>query len=852
MAIRDRLKSRNYYWEAIREHKRTVALISALMVTLPLFVFTALPPVEVVVENYEEVLEEVPVEIEIEVNVTKEIQVPVNITEEVVVNTTIEVNVTEGGSVFLAPQPPPPFLDSDIVLCIDTSGSMDANRMPLAKSAISSLLKQLNRSYSAGLSDDRVALVSFNASAGDWTTDAVIRSDLDFVGNNTHLNDVNDTTFSLTGSGGTDAWAGLNYSLNLLFNNQRNTSALKSIILLTDGEHNTGPWGVEVGTNGNYTGFMQLPANNGPYSESPIVQARDNDVKIYSIGLFEGVAYDFDEYFLRNISLDPDYGAFGDFFAGNDTLSLTESFLRARDQASGWSPVILNDTVIVGNGSRQLFTFNVTGNTRKLKWDLNWDNSSIDFNITAIDPNGTVIPITTNITENVIPLTNKQPKSVILDFPVHGIWQFNISWTNITAPELIKVRLSTYQPPIFIDSVSQFNSTTINGSQGQIARIKEKSYDNAINNYPNSVLDQKQLSKAELVQNETSSSQSVVFRVNVTNKNPVFTYHNITPHLLANFTGINLSYSWEPPVVSQLAQNESSSFLLNITLHEPALLQGNVFFKINCSEGYYDAYAQPLALDYRVTTQNITIETRLENQTITVLENQTIFVLENQTTYVIDMTTVLDYTYDRQAFDTLKWIGLLVTFILLMSFLTIYVKSREANLRNLASKLRSRMFKDQASLMTALQREGINILPGDISSVMASADNLDQLGDTIFDLTGEILSPELLIKLASGASIEQIASRLNYVTGIPTEEIIAYLKEASSVESLLEQFDLDSELFLDIIARDEDVIKFQENIRRMIASSSIISEREITGIMIYEDIDIARFKMRLKDVFRSR
>ena len=54
MSSRKLLQNRSYYLEALQQHKRTVALIIAVMVTAPLFAFTSLPPVEVI--------EEVPVE----------------------------------------------------------------------------------------------------------------------------------------------------------------------------------------------------------------------------------------------------------------------------------------------------------------------------------------------------------------------------------------------------------------------------------------------------------------------------------------------------------------------------------------------------------------------------------------------------------------------------------------------------------------------------------------------------------------------------------------------------------------------------------------------------------------------
>ncbi|MHA2305781.1 MAG: vWA domain-containing protein [Candidatus Hodarchaeales archaeon] len=714
MTSRFHLQNRSYYWDALSQHRRTVALIIAMTVTLPLFAFTSLPPIEVTEEVPQEVEEEIqiPVEvnttvevevnrtIEVEVNKTVEvevnrtIEVEVNITKEVVLNRTIGVNITEGGSIFLEPQPAPPLIDSDIVLCIDVSGSMDENRMPIAQTAIKAFLELINNSNSLGFSNDRVALVSFAGTRdGDWSNDSMVHASLDFISNQTHLESIFNETDALVGNGWTDAWAGLNASLDLLLENPRNTSTLKSILFLTDGAHNTGPWGVDV-PGGNYTGFLTESANfsdsreGGPYSESPVEAARLNNIKIYSIGLFEGLSYEFDENFLRNISLNVTYGAFGDFYAGNDTLSITDSFLQARDIASGWLPMKFNETTIFNNGTQSVFTFNVTSDIRRLKWDLNWNRSEVSFNLTVIDPNGTIFQISENISANIIPVSSTHPKSLIIDFPMPGLWSGNISWSNISQSELIKSRLASFQPPVFIESLTQIEAN--NGS---------------------------------------FSNQSVIFHLNVTNENPLFTYYNITPFILGNFSSYNISAYWDPPLLTNLTTGKNSTFSLNLTFNEPTFLQGTIYFKINCSEGYYDAIAQEVSLDYRITTQNVTIETYTENQTVietinetiiefenqTVIEtiNETIIEIENQTISTIIMTqgltNVVKYSYNRQVFDTLKWAGFFISLALLMSFLAVYISAHAFRLRNLAKRFRSRIFSDQSALELALQSEGISV-----------------------------------------------------------------------------------------------------------------------------------------------
>ena len=243
MPGRIQLQNRSYYWEAIKQHRRTVALIIASMITLPLFAFTSLPPIEVTEEIPQNIVEEIQIPTEIPVNVSVEIpietnqtiEVEVNITEEVVVNETIGVNITEGGSIFLEPQPAPPLIGMDAVLCIDLSGSMNQARMDTTKTAIHNFLDVLERSEN--ITQDRVALVTYYGSRdSDWYNDSTVEVGLDFVSNTTHLDTLRNQTDELQAKSGSDAWtdiwAGLNYSLDLLLDNPRVTPSLKFILHL--------------------------------------------------------------------------------------------------------------------------------------------------------------------------------------------------------------------------------------------------------------------------------------------------------------------------------------------------------------------------------------------------------------------------------------------------------------------------------------------------------------------------------------------------------------------------------------------------------------------------------------------
>jgi hypothetical protein len=797
--------------------------------TIPIYIFTALPPVEIVNEVPEEIVEEVlvPTVEQIETNKTEQVPVnqtilvPINITQEIELNRTIELNVTEGGSVFLSQQAAPQLIDTDIVVVVDTSGSMVGDRINTAKQAINTLLTVINQSSSVNITNDRVALVTFAGSDdGDWTNDSIIETDLDFANNQTHLNDVFTKTNALTTGGWTDMWAGLNNSLQLLLDNKRDTPTLQSIILLTDGVHQTGPWGSEVDNDKNYTGFMQLPNNfsltpDGAYSESPVAIARANGVQIYTIGLFEGVSFGFDQNFLMNISLDPDFGTFGDFFIGNDTLSITEAFLKSRDGASGWKQLLTNETIAVGNGTQQMFSFNVTEEIRRLKWDVNWNDSLITFNATLTDPNGTIINLADFVPDNIISLTEQNSHSFILDYPLLGIWNFNITWSNITFDEEVKSRLATFEPPVLIQSVSQLNVTT-----------------------------------SKIVDNVTIGTNSITFELNVTNKNPIFSYTNITGRLLLNASEFNHTTNWNPAFFSELITNETITFELNITLLEPVFLQGQLFFLINSSEGYFDAFAQPISLDYRINTEDTVIETYFENQTITVFENQTIVVLEETIIYetqdVTNLSTELStgtgYSYNRQTFNIIKWIGLIGSFLVLSLISVLYLQSQESKFRQVVTQFRNTLFTNRSVIEATLVSAGIDPTQLSLDDELAQITSLDEFSTAIYMQTGVQLSPESLIETASGVNVDQIAGRISYVTGITQAEVLQRIRGSDSLDEIISEFGLSYEHFIEIISRDEKVDMFQNRIHGLIGPDQAPS----SSIGVSEDIDVVTFRSRLR------
>jgi len=180
-----------------------------------------------------------------------------------------------------------------------------------------------------------------------------------------------------------------------------------------------------------------------------------------------------------------------------------------------------------------------------------------------------------------------------------------------------------------------------------------------------------------------------------------------------------------------------------------------------------------------------------------------------------------------------------------MSFLAVYVSAQAIRIRSFAKMFRSRLFPDQSALELALQEQGIDVSPTELSAVIDSTVNLDQFGENIFSLTGKRLTPEDLIRLTSGVAIDQIINRLSFVTGLSPSEIAEKLQAAPSVEHLIRELNLDQEKFLDIITKDEQVIKFQDKISSLIGPKVIIQ----SDVVVNDDIDIFAFRGKIRRKF---
>ncbi len=381
----------------------------------------------------------------------------------------------------------PSSVNLDIVMCIDTSGSMNdpiSGGSPFGPNKIDAAKYAMEVLVNTSGDEDRIGIVkyAFQIDAGDtrwwFSNDAVNVTDGLLYQNDTTLMQ---SIRSLTVGGWTDIYAGLNESLEMSLDAGVRSNTLRVIILLTDGAHNHGPYGIYGNTsstwnssrdpigfpipaswtvdeyNGgagpggahNYTGFLTY--ENTFYNVlSPVLYANQSDIPIYTVGFDDAstgvVEYDPD--FLGNIS----QVTGGEFFEANNTFSLVNTLLKIRDLAAGWTNIQETDDMsLISQGDFVNATwFNVTDTTSKMKVVLNWNDTSDYLRLVLKKPNGIVIVPHVNATSNMIFNITGAPSFVIVDSPMLGNWTFAVEGSTVTGDlryfvmvmELVGVRLS--------------------------------------------------------------------------------------------------------------------------------------------------------------------------------------------------------------------------------------------------------------------------------------------------------------------------------------------------------------------------------------------------------------------------
>lgn len=375
----------------------------------------------------------------------------------------------------------------DIVICFDVSGSMNdpiPGGSPYGPYKMDSAQYAMETLVNISVDGDRIGIVkyAFQIDPGDtrwwFSNNAVnVTSGLLYQNDTTLITEIK----GLSAGGWTDIYAGLNESLEMILEADIHNNTNRIMILLTDGAHNHGSYGIYGNTsttwnssrdpignpipaswtvddyNGgagpggahNYTGFLtyEKPLYN---VLSPVLYANQSDIPIYTIGFDDASAgaVEYDPDFLGNIS----HTTGGVFFEANNTFSLVNTLLKIRDLAAGWIHIQETDDMsLISQGDFVHATwFNVTDTTSKMKVVLNWNDTSDYLRLILRKPNGIVIVPGINATSNVVFNITGAPSFVIIDSPMLGNWTFDVAGETVTGDlryyvmvmELVGVRSS--------------------------------------------------------------------------------------------------------------------------------------------------------------------------------------------------------------------------------------------------------------------------------------------------------------------------------------------------------------------------------------------------------------------------
>ena len=248
---------------------------------------------------------------------------------------------------------------------------------------------------------------------------------------------------------------------------------------------------------------------------------------------------------------------------------------------------------------------------------------------------------------------------------------------------------------------------------------------------------------------------------------------------------------------------------------------------VNCSEGYYDAYAQPISADFRTSTYTTTIET----------------IVSNQTVVTTAFSTSTGYNYNRQAFNQLKWIGFALTFFLFLAITGLYIRSKEEGLRKLALQFRGSFLHNKTAIKNGLTNVGVDLSSASVDQLLSGISHLDELGTAIGTHTGTKLSVEDLIKVASGVTTNKVANRLSNKTGESLNDILDMITGASSIEEISQKLHLSYDDFMLIITPDEQVEKFQRFMKTLVKPLGVPAS---SRMFINDNINLDDFRDMLR------
>jgi len=723
-------------------------------------------------------------------------------------------------------QPIPSRVNLDVVMVIDVSGSMQTGQIPGGSpfgiykiDAAQYAMETLINSSEEG---DRIGIVAFS----NWASLEVEFPDLTFpvspwFGNDA-INLTNDILYINSSDnlqalyaatdrvddldGWTDVYAGLYKGLDMLLAAESRPNTLRTIILLTDGKHNHGPyseygnysgsqgsdyrdpeynsipssWVVDYFTPnvGNYTGFIGY---NETTPFSPVLNASMNGISVNTIGLAHtGVQYD--PAFLGNIS---QVGG-GEFFEANNTFSLVNAFLKIREQAAGWSNFHeIDDTSLISQGDFINATwFNVTETTDKIKVILNWNDTSADLDLVLYAPNGDVIIPEVYAPSNMIYNVTGAPSYVIIENPMLSNWTFAVNGTNVSGQIRYFVMASEFIPPLEISEIT-----------------------------------------TPLVSEDLTK---ITFNVTLKNTNANKTLENI--QILLNTT-LNYSvssggFSLTPGQTIVLSVNINSSIVLleNVTIDEFTLVE------VKSGEGYFDAVGMRLSLSSDVDDTDIP-------GTLPGKEKGLIESLPGW------------YAFVAAAIAAGAVLGVLA----------IYIKIKEIQFLNFLERFKEAFGGRSRRIAEGLAAMGaVGVSEREVRRAMDESTSADEFKERIEERTGTALSVEEFVLLSAGvASLDALRVQLEKVYGksIPAEEFQDIVSTSKSLEDMRKKLEavmgvtITEEMFISIVSGDiMEVTEMQEMFAKLVKPEVVEVIKE--PIVSIEEIDIEGFRRKMRELFK--
>ncbi len=303
---------------------------------------------------------------------------------------------------FVIKDEPKPVSTSDVVLVMDTSGSMGDEWQGETK--LRSAKKGANAFVDPMLQGTTLAVVTFSKNA-----DTPVTSTSDFGAAKVAIENLGSQGDTNIGSALTEALAELGA--------HSEDNAAKAIVLFTDGHITTG-------------------MNEDEVLAGPVKEAIDRQIVIHAIG------YGDPSYLRSEFLTEMAKSTGGQYYYATEAFQLQNVFIEASQKAEAWDieatfagRVKHQETVTAG-------TFDLGSRVGFLKVTLNWPGSNLDLHI--IDPRGREVDYQDS---RVTCSDDMKPEYVVIERPLCGTWTVNVHGMAVASETEYRLWIATHAAP---------------------------------------------------------------------------------------------------------------------------------------------------------------------------------------------------------------------------------------------------------------------------------------------------------------------------------------------------------------------------------------------------------------------